>query len=132
MTRIEVDATGELHLSRRYDALKRFDVLEIVADKVNWRIPGVTPPKKSSIDKMSVNIKDVWFRPPATIVWWKDGTKTVVRCQVCGDKCKYYRNTSLCRQMYSSDAWKESGLMYALLKKAYGNAYLDMMREWLK
>ena len=60
-------------------------------------------------------IKDVIFNPPATVVLWKDGTKTVVKCQN-GD-------------VYS----KETGLALAICKKVYGNkgAYNDIFNKWL-
>lgn len=60
-------------------------------------------------------IKDVIFNPPATIVKWEDGTKTVVKCQP-GDT-------------YS----KEVGLAMAICKKAYGNEgkYNDVFNKWL-
>lgn len=49
------------------------------------------------------DIKDVIFNRKATIVLWKDGTKTVVKCQP-GDK-------------YSPEA----GLAIAVMKKVFGN-----------
>ena len=49
------------------------------------------------------DIKNVIFAPPATIVYWNDGTKTVVRCQE-GDEFS-----------------KELGLAMAICKKHYGN-----------
>ena len=60
-------------------------------------------------------IKDVIFNPPATIVLWEDGTKTVVKCQA--------------RDTYS----KEVGLAMAICKKAFGNkgAYNDVFNKWL-
>lgn len=55
----------------------------------------------------SINCKDlikkVVFNNPATIVYWKDGTKTVVKCQD-GDKYD-----------------KEKGLAMAIVKKLFGN-----------
>jgi len=48
-------------------------------------------------------IKDVKFNDPATIVFWADGTKTVVRCQ-------------------DGEAYDpEKGLAMAISKKALGN-----------
>ena len=48
-------------------------------------------------------VKKVIFNDPATIVYWKDGTKTVVKCQK-GD-----------------DFDPEKGLAMAFLKKCWGN-----------
>ena len=60
-------------------------------------------------------IKNVIFNDPATIVFWEDGTKTVVKCQP-GD---------------SFDP--EKGLAMAITKKAYGNkgSYCNQFRKWL-
>lgn len=62
-------------------------------------------------------IKDVIFNDPATIVFWEDGTKTIVKCQKgTGDT-------------YS----KETGLAMAIAKKAYGNRgnFNDVFNKWL-
>lgn len=62
-----------------------------------------------------LEIKNVIFNDPATIVFWDDGTKTVVKCQP-GD---------------SFDS--EKGLAMAITKKAYGNKgnYCNKMKKWL-
>lgn len=61
-------------------------------------------------------IKDVIFSPPATIVLWADGTKTVVRCQ--ND------------ETYS----KEVGLAMCICKRAYGNKgnYNNVFKKFIK
>ncbi len=60
-------------------------------------------------------IKNVIFNNPATIVFWEDGTKTVVKCQD-GDEFD-----------------PEKGLAMAIAKKAYGNkgSYCNKMKKWL-
>lgn len=60
-------------------------------------------------------IKNVYFNPPATVVLWDDGTKTVVKCQN-GDT-------------YS----KETGLALCMAKKAMGNksAFNDIFKKWI-
>ena len=60
-------------------------------------------------------IKNVIFNDPATIVFWEDGTKTVVKCQD-GDEFD-----------------PEKGLAMAIVKKAYGNkgSYCDKLKKWL-
>ena len=60
-------------------------------------------------------IKNVIFNDPATIVFWEDGTKTVVKCQD-GD-----------------DFDPEKGLSMAIVKKAYGNkgSYCNKIKKWL-
>lgn len=60
-------------------------------------------------------IKNVIFNDPATIVFWEDGTKTVVKCQD-GDEFD-----------------PEKGLAMAIVKKAYGNkgGYCNKLKKWL-
>lgn len=60
----------------------------------------------TKVDKPRTNeiqIRDVIFNDPATIVLWEDGTKTVVKC--------------LPDEMYD----KEKGLAMAICKKTMGN-----------
>ena len=59
-------------------------------------------------------IKNVKFDSPATIVFWTDGTKTVVKCQDGDD--------------YS----QEVGLAMCIAKKAFGNKskYNDIFKKW--
>lgn len=60
-------------------------------------------------------IKDVIFNDPATIVFWADGTKTVVKCQ-------------------DDDIFDpEKGLAMAITKKALGNKgnYCNELKKWL-
>ena len=61
-------------------------------------------------------IKDVIFNPPATIVKWGDGTKTVVKCQE-GDEFD-----------------PEKGVAMAIAKKAMGNSgsYFNHIKKWTK
>lgn len=61
-------------------------------------------------------IKDVIFNPPATIVFWADNTKTVVKCQE-GD-----------------DFDAEKGLTMAITKKLFGNKgnYFEEIKKWVK
>lgn len=61
------------------------------------------------------SIKNVYFNPPATVVLWNDGTKTVVKCQ-------------------DGDAYsKETGLALCMAKKAMGNKgnFNDIFRKWI-
>ena len=61
-------------------------------------------------------IRDVIFNEPATIVLWKDGTKTVVKCGK-GD---------------SYD--KEKGLAMCIVKKINGNKgnFNNLFKKWVK
>ena len=67
---------------------------------------------KPYVDPME--IKDVIFNNPATIVFWADGTKTVVKCQE-GDEFD-----------------PEKGLTMAIVKKVYGNkgSYCNVIKKW--
>ena len=71
---------------------------------------------KNKFDKDT--IKDVIFNDPATIVIWKDGSKTVVKCQKeTGDTYN-----------------KELGLAMCIIKKCCGNKgnYNDVFSKWIK
>ena len=59
-------------------------------------------------------IKNVIFNPPATIVFWNDGTKTVVKCQ----------------NYESFDP--EKGITMAFFKKMHGNKghYFEEIKKW--
>ena len=64
---------------------------------------------------MEHKIKKVIFNNPATIVFWKDGTKTVVKCGK--------------NDIYD----KEKGLALCIAKKLYGNKYrwYDIFKKWI-
>ena len=61
-------------------------------------------------------IADVIFSGPATIVQWKDGTKTVVKCSE------------------GENFDPEKGLVMAITKKALGNKgnYYETIKKWLE
>jgi len=65
--------------------------------------------------KIKSGIKKIIFNPPATIICWLDGTKTVVKCQP-GDVFD-----------------KEKGIALAFMKKMLGNKgnYNNVFREWI-
>ena len=60
------------------------------------------------------DIKKVIFKAPATIVFWEDGTKTVVKAD-------------------GEDYDPEKGLAMAIAKKSYGNKgnYFNIFKKWL-
>lgn len=68
----------------------------------------------NSEDLIKNRIKKVIFNDPATIVFWSDGSKTVVKCQ---ENDKYDKMT---------------GLAMAISKKAFGNKgrYYDIFKKW--
>lgn len=59
-------------------------------------------------------IKDIIFNPPATIVFWTDGTKTVVKCQ------------------NDEEFDPEKGITMAFFKKMHGNKghYFEEIKKW--
>ena len=65
--------------------------------------------------KANDSIKKVVFNDPATIVFWKDGTKTVVKCQN-GEKYD-----------------KEKGIALCFMKKIFGNKgnFNDIFRKYI-
>jgi len=67
------------------------------------------------IHERKMKIDKVIFNKPATIVFWKDGTKTVVKAD--GEKFD-----------------PEKGLAMAISKKAYGNKgnYYNIFSKWIK
>ena len=64
--------------------------------------------------KYGLYIKNVIFNPPATIVFWSDDSKTVVKCQE-GDEFD-----------------PEKGLAMAITKKMFGNkgSYCNQIKKW--
>lgn len=97
-----------------------------IARDYDWRPNGfrLEPVRRQRIDYSKLygamfwempKIKDVKFNDPATIVFWADGTKTVVKCQ-------------------DGDIFDpEKGLAMAISKKALGNKgnYCNELKKWL-
>lgn len=76
---------------------------------------GLNAGKKSTSATNAAAIKRVIFNPPATIVYWSDCTKTVVKCNV-------------------NDIFDpEKGLAMAIAKRCAGNtgAYYAEIRHWV-
>ena len=74
------------------------------------------PKKNPNINSSTPVVKDVIFNDPATIVFWNDGSKTVVRAQ-------------------GEDKFDpEKGLAMAFAKKMFGNShdYYIQFKRWLK
>lgn len=87
----------------------------------NWRIrSGALYPrcegKKTASATNTAAIKDVIFAPPATIVYWSDGSKTVVKCSE--------------KDVFDS----EKGLAMAIAKRCGGNngSYYKEIRHWVE
>ena len=93
----------------------RLDVTLDSKQEIRWRYPDNTLTKNFSI-------KNVIFNPPATIVFWSDNTKTVVKCD---------------QEHESYDP--EKGLAMAISKKMLGdnkyeyyNTFLHWLKKWNK
>lgn len=83
-------------------------------------------------DDSSLYIKKVKFNPPATIVFWSDGSKTVVKDEDMKDACDVHVNVDKNKLVYTvSDKkkqvnytrWKEGGLLNAIMKKTCPNYF---------
>lgn len=87
-------------------------------DRLKRRIPYVNVDTKEIAYKdgliKELTPKNVIFNPPATIVFWEDGEKTVVKC---GEGEAYD---------------KEKGLAMAFCKRVWGNAgrFNNMFEKW--
>lgn len=87
----------------------------------NWRIrSGALYPrcegKKTASATNTAAIKDVIFAPPATIVYWSDGSKTAVKCS-------------------EKDVFDpEKGLAMAIAKRCGGNkgGYYKEIQNWVE
>lgn len=90
------------------------DVRETL-ERIEHRIVKVFNIDLSKLDVVIPAIKNVIHNDPATIVFWADNSKTVVKCQE-GD-------------IYDP----EKGLAMAIAKKALGNRgnYCNAMKKWL-
>ena len=105
----------------KVDFLKQHPV--VAADNIIWEMDKILADKakkelnsRYGVDKIRVPyIKQVIFHDPATIVYWTDGTRTVVKCKD-GD-------------IYDP----EKGLAMAISKKALGDKvnYHNVFKQWL-
>lgn len=64
----------------------------------------------SQVDKLE--IEDVKFNPPATIVFWSDGSKTVVKC------------------MEGDTFDKQTGLAMAICKRIFNDRFHSEFKRW--
>lgn len=91
------------------------DIYSVVTDPSYTIVDNVY--KIDYYDKMFIRqpeIKKVIFNDPATIVYWEDYTKTVVKCE---------------KEKYDP----EKGLAMAIAKKALGNHgnYFEVFKKWV-
>jgi len=86
-------------------------------ERINLEIVSRSPygSEKRRVSRGTAGIKKVIFNDPATIVFWEDGTKTVVKCG-------------------ENDIFDpEKGLAMAIVKKTLGNEgnYYNAIKKWL-
>ena len=79
-----------------------------------YQEPVIDPYFLKKYAPLRMDIVNVIFNDPATIIIWADGTKTVVKC-----KGEYYD--------------QEKGFAMAIAKKALGNLgnYYETFKKWL-
>lgn len=92
---------------------------DLIADRggnLSIRYGGLNAGKKSASAANTAAIKDVIFAPPATIIYWSDGSKTVVKCS-------------------EKDVFDpEKGLAMAIAKRCGGNKgnYYKEIQNWVE
>lgn len=94
-------------------AARNYMARQILASELD--IDSKSKPKAIINRSLTDRIDRVIFNNPATIVYWKDGTKTVVKAN-------------------GEDVFdKETGLAMAIAKKALGNEgnYYETFKQWI-
>ena len=127
--KIPVDTLGnipELRLSKNIPEVKTalnsiygtdyVSSLETIAEAME-RFNGCPPVGKKDVQKSEMlnKIKNVIFNKPATIVFWADGTKTVVKCE-------------------NENFDPEKGLAMAIVKKVMADNhsyYNEIFKKWI-
>lgn len=125
-----VGVAGDYSLSSDEDTIEIVPVNACVRGGEFWvnhhyfdlrgsRTTSTVPVVKSYEVVADTAIERVIFNNPATIVFWDDGTKTVVKCQGEGKK----------REKYD----KEKGLALCIAKKVLGNKsnFNNAINYWL-
>lgn len=87
---------------------KDVDYTKFYADTNTSRRNGKT---EATLTPVVPEIERVIFNEPATIVFWNDGTKTVVKC------------------MEGELFDEEKGIAMAFMKKLYGKGYMNKIRR---
>ena len=94
------------------------DVTAALAYRYCNKMEGVKTDMNRKCNRSAANpleIKNVYFNDPVTVVMWNDGTKTIVRCSE--------------NDFYDP----EKGLAMAIVKKAYGNdnKFHKVFKKWI-
>ena len=105
--RVTADLPDEVKLVDRFS--KNYEYKKYCDNDIRTTNAVVTALKNSAFPA----IKNVIFNPPATIVFWNDNTKTIVKCENEGFD-------------------PEKGLAMAVTKKALGNKgnYFETIKKW--
>lgn len=103
--------SGTWYMEKKYGGMDMLDSQRYV-NRVVWD-PRISIYKDGKFPTC-IDIKDVKFNDPATIVFWNDGTKTVVKA-------------------VDEPFDPEKGLSMAICKKVYGNKgnYFNKLKKWL-
>ena len=103
---IEVAANGDLYLDK-----SSLDIYNgMTADQKNLMYNMIIADRKYMSSFNKAKIDRVIFNGPATIVFWSDGDKTVVKCM-------------------ESDTYNyETGVAMCMLKKIFGKSYTDFKK----
>lgn len=77
-------------------------------------------------------IERVLYNAPATIIFWSNGEKTVVKCHECPmcGKCDRYRVEDGACGYRDPNAWRRNGVINASLKRTFPN-YIDQFNKAL-
>ena len=105
------DRHGDWHIKSAEDALD-----SIVYAHVTDRMMREASKKKEAANMTAASIKNVIFNPPATVVYWTDGSKTVVKCN-------------------AKDSFDpEKDLAMAIAKRCASNSpdFYKEMQKWVK
>lgn len=108
------DKQGDWHIRSMPDFYNLADIVDEAFKREALYHRGDVRKEEPSMNAGS--IKNVIFNPPATVVYWTDGTKTVVKCN-------------------ENDIFDpEKGLALAVAKRCAGNrgAYYTEIRHWVK
>lgn len=115
---MKINKIREEDLMNKYGGVKAFSQLTygVYGARGEVSLYSNINARKSLLKQCYSNlIKKVIFNEPATIVFWSDGTKTVVKCG-------------------EDDIWdSEKGLAMAVTKKFFGNEgfYYDIFKKWI-
>ena len=103
-----------IDVSSNPDTLFPYNRIADFMKKEDERVSNMIAMKFGSPIMQRPKIKKVHFNPPATVVLWTDGTKTVVKCQ------------------HDEQYDPEKGLAMAIAKKTFGNKgnYFNKIKEW--